>query len=303
MKDRILDWVMHIPVFLRPARVLGFLIAAVIGAFVGFVFWQNEFQNGDQRLLSPAQWVLAMGAFTAMVGWMVSSIVTVRNSVKQHTINTLLQSRLSVAYVERLKTLNSIFSPVGKDPIPVTDNDFESDFKETKDAVDALRYFLNHLEYIALAIKHGDLDEGLMKASMRGIVMTQVTVGDALIQKSMKRHKDNYCNTRWLVTRWTSETKLPAPDRVWYAILVIPVVLVSWAISSYALMKVTVTLPARISTTGQIVQPQSNVVPVQPSLSVTPTVAVSAASTSTAALPTMTAKSASAASAHFAKPP
>jgi len=249
MKNKILDWVMAIPVFLRPSRVLGFLIASVIGAFIGFVFWQTKFLSGDQRALNPAQWVLAMGAFTAMVGWMVSAIVTVRNSVKQHTINTLLQSRLSVAYVERLKTLNSVFSPVGKDPVPVTDKDFLSELKETKDAVDALRYFLNHLEFIALAIKHGDLDEGLMKASMRGIVMTQVTVGDALIKKGIQRHKDNYCNTRWLVKRWTSETKWPASDRVWYAFLFILVMLISLWTSSYVLKKITHNLPARVAAT------------------------------------------------------
>lgn len=193
------------PRVLRPSRVLGLLICAVIGSFLGFVLWQRSLEDNDARLLLAAQWVLAMGAFTAMVGWMFSAIVTVQNSVKQHTINTLLQPRLSTAYVERLRQVNDAYCPIGKKIRVIEGTDFDDSTQA--DQLNAMRYFLNYFEFIALAIRHGDLDEVLMKASMRGIVCTQSKVGKILIDKAVDMNPANFEHLRWLVIRWEDPKK------------------------------------------------------------------------------------------------
>lgn len=180
--------------------MLGLLICAVVGSFVGFVLWQHRLAVGDQRQLLAHQWVLAMGAFTAMIGWLTSALVTARNSVKQHTITTLLQSRLSVAYMERLRKVNDAFAPVGGTYIAVTEEDFADANKA--EALSALRYLLNYFEFIAVAIRHGDLDEKVMNASMSGIVSALSFVGHAVIEKGQSKDPLNFEHLDWLRKRW-----------------------------------------------------------------------------------------------------
>lgn len=235
----------------RPSRVLGLLICVVIGSFLGFVFWQRslvESDANDARLLAAAQWVLVMGAFTAMVGWMVSAIVTVRNSVKQHTINTLLQSRLSQAYVERLRIINDAYSPIGQGIRVIKDTDFD-DLKQA-DQLNAMRYFLNYYEFIALAIRYGDLDEALMKASMRGIVCTQFKVGEILINKAVVTNTANFEHLRWLVKRW-QDRKAGIVDFLFLVGSVIVAVVAGYFVSNTALQKLTTNSPMPPSKTGQ----------------------------------------------------
>jgi hypothetical protein len=191
------------PGVLRPSRVLGLLLFAVVGSFYGFVQWQRGLADNDSRLLLAPQWVFVMGAFTAMVGWMVGSLVTVRNSVKQHTINTLLQPRLSLAYVDRLKKVNDAYSPLGGPNKPVAVADLTD--PSHADALNAMRYFLNYSEFIALAIRHGDLDETLMCASLSGVVRTQFSVAAVLVEKASNADKRNFEHLRWLNGRWSSK--------------------------------------------------------------------------------------------------
>ena len=235
----------------RPSRVLGLLICVVLGCFLGFAFWQRslaESNVNDARLLNAAQWVLVMGAFTAMVGWMVSAIVTVRNSVKQHTINTLLQSRLSQAYVERLRIINDAYSPVGKGIRVIVDADFDD--TSQVDQLNAMRYFLNYFEFIALAIRYGDLDESLMKASMRGIVCTQFEVGKILIEKAAAKNSANFEHLRWLVQRWQGR-KAEIVDPLILVASVVIAVLAGCFVSNTALQNLTTNSPMPPSKTGQ----------------------------------------------------
>jgi hypothetical protein len=88
------------PGVFRPSRILAVLLFAAIGIFLGFVIWQLR-PLDVQLKLNPSQWVVAVAAWSAVIGWMTNALVTVRNSVKQHTINTLLQSRLSTAYMTK----------------------------------------------------------------------------------------------------------------------------------------------------------------------------------------------------------
>lgn len=231
------------PGFLRPSRVLGLLICAVVGSFSGFVWWQVNLIESDSRALFANQWVLAFGAFTAMVGWMVSSLVTVRNVVKQHTVSTLLQSRLAAAYVEKLRLVNTNYSKIGEAVTAIPEADMTDGTKAEQ--IDAMRYLLNHFEFIALAIRYGDLDEVLMKGSMQGIVCNLAKVGGPLIDKAVKKEAGNFYHLRWLVQRWrfVAATSKDVPrdaqlkEAVWLAIagfvlLVIAATVCGWGLKN-----------------------------------------------------------------------
>jgi hypothetical protein len=191
------------PGVFRPSRVLGLLLCAVIGSFSGFVMWQWALSLTDPRQLTAPQWVLALGAFTAMLGWMSSALVTVRNSVKQHTINTLLQTRLSATYMDRAKLITDTFGKPGAE-IKQLPADYEKSLPV--EVMNAVRYHLNYFEFIAVGIRHGDLDEQLMRSTLRGILVAQCALTKPLIDNYRKdaggKPTRTFEHLLWLLERW-----------------------------------------------------------------------------------------------------
>lgn len=189
------------PALLRPSRVLGLLICVELLLFAGFVFWQRQLMDGDAMKVGLPQWVILAGVLTAMLGWATTSLVTIKNSVKQHTINTLLQSRLSATYMVYADRLNLHFSEfsaahgrdpskwAGKDPITGVD-------------IPSLRYVMNYFEFIAIGIRHGDLEEEMLRSSLGSILKNTVIFADSYISSSKKGQPLAFCNLMWLNDRW-----------------------------------------------------------------------------------------------------
>lgn len=189
------------PSIFRPSRVLGLLIGVEIIAFTGFVYWQRQLADMDSMKVGLPQWVILAGVLTAMLGWATTSLVTIKNSVKQHTINTLLQSRLSATYMTYADKLNLHFSEFstdhgrdpskwnGKDPIAGVD-------------IPALRYVMNYFEFIAIGIRHGDLEEEMLRSSLGSILKNTVIFARSYIDSSMAGQPLAFCNLVWLNERW-----------------------------------------------------------------------------------------------------
>ena len=55
-------------------------------------------------------WVLYFAALIALVGWVVTAYISLYNSTKQHTINILLQSRLSNTFQDYRAKVLAIYS-------------------------------------------------------------------------------------------------------------------------------------------------------------------------------------------------
>jgi hypothetical protein len=188
------------PGTLRPSRVLGLLLSVVIGTAIGLVLWQLSIRNDDRRLQS-AQWVVVFASFTAIIGWLTNAIVTIRNSVKQHTINTLLQSRLSAAYTQKAaQVVAGLRSGIGFRSL--TEDDLS---KAPPDSLlDDIQFFLNHFEFIAAGIRYGDLDEDMLKGTLRGMVERYCSMAKVMIDahRSAQGVK-TYEHLVWLNRRWT----------------------------------------------------------------------------------------------------
>lgn len=199
-------WANPEPGVFRPSRVLGLLLCIIAGLFLGLVWWQIRLADTDPRQFGSAQWIVAFAAFTAMAGWITNAIVTVRNSVKQHTINILLQSRLSQAYMERVQKVNAAFFTAKGKVTKLRPDQMEENGPEAP--LPELRYLLNYFEFVAVGIRHGDLDEALMKSSLRGILCGMVDVAEELI-KARGFDKDGtptrtFEHLRWLHSRWSA---------------------------------------------------------------------------------------------------
>jgi hypothetical protein len=182
--------------------VLGLLLSGVVGLFVGLALWQRGITDADLKL-NVGQWLIAFSAVTAVVGWLTNAIVTVRNSVKQHTVSTLLQSRLSQPYMDRAKNVNAALSAGGG-----STNSLTTEHIARKDpVVDDVLFFLNYFEFIAVGVRHGDLDEDLMRGSIRGFVQRLHDCGAELIKvHAPAKNSRTFEHLRWLRARWDDKS-------------------------------------------------------------------------------------------------
>lgn len=201
----------------RPSFWLGLLFLALVLCGAALFFWERTgvlvfFWEPKKLDLEKGHGVAIFAAFLAAIGWTVTSLVTLRNSVKQHTMNILLQSRLSATYTEHVKAANGMFSTSQGQLIPLT----RAEVRRPPHGVDFqhLGYLLNYFEFVAVGIRHGDLNEGLLKSSLRGFVCSIYCVAQELIDDRRNelgpyRKSRSYENLCWLHARWRDESQLP----------------------------------------------------------------------------------------------
>ena len=194
----------RIKLYLRPSYVLGFLLLCVISLFLGFVGWEflwpYEILGQKPPGFNKENWLFFGGVSSALSGWIITAWITVRNSIKQHTINTLLQSRLSPEYMKHATNFNNYFFNVNREKIPIVNADLIDTAKRAH--IDCARYVLNYFEFMAVGIRYGDLDGDLLKDSMHWILNNSYEISEALIKKRQATNPKIYENLEWLRKHW-----------------------------------------------------------------------------------------------------
>lgn len=187
----------------NPNRLLRLMLLMMWLLFFGFILlekdvfkgrWIHQFQVG----MSKQDWLPTLGVLLAATGWITSAIVTIRNSVKQHTINTLLQTRLSATYQENAADARTgIKGHTPENPAPL------AKIKGTPETQSAVEYLLNYIEFMAVGIRHGDLHEAVLKDSMRGIVTRFTAISEEYIVDVRKvSGPRTFQHLLWLRKRW-----------------------------------------------------------------------------------------------------
>ena len=194
-----------------------FLLLLLYAAFA-VALWLELTQQTLQ--LNAAHWVGIAGILAAATGWVVTSMVNLHNARRQHTVNVLLQSRLSQAYQQRLRDVVKAF-PVTPKVTPIKAGDW--DVAENLEAIDGVKYLLNYFEFVAVGIRTGDLDEKTLKMSLRGILITLCDMADIYIryQRGELDENDGYPSKRsyehmlWLRDRWKRPLFLDRARAFW----------------------------------------------------------------------------------------
>ena len=118
-------------------------------------------------------------------------------------MTTLLQSRLSTTYMEHAKIVNLAFCK-GELLIPLTSKEIKNPPANVN--LYSLGYIVNYLEFVAVGIRNWDLDERVMKSSLRGILCSIYAVAEVLIQERRAAQGGSapavYENLVWLFNRW-----------------------------------------------------------------------------------------------------
>ena len=192
---------------IRPSRVLGLCVSALVFLVVLVVLWQlKNFDIGFYRKFTGSMWIGLASAAVAMITWMGTSFVALRNSIKQHTITTLLQMRLSATYMGYADTVSKHFidydSRLKKDlRLPETEKSTD------KLDLNALRYILNYFEFLAIGISRADFDEGMLRSSLRSILRKNVQMSRSYIRDSQELNPFLYEHLAWLHDRWCPEER------------------------------------------------------------------------------------------------
>ena len=186
---------------IKPSTMLGFLLSGLLICMASFAAWQLVAPRGTWGKLKAEHFLAAIGLAGAVCGWVFTNMVSLRNSIRQHTITTLLQSRLSATYMSYADKLSSHYAAyeARKKADPAL-------LEGPTDGVDinALRYILNYFEFIAIGIKRGDLDEAMLKDSLRSILSKNMQMSRAWIMESRVENPNYYSHVIWLHGRWAS---------------------------------------------------------------------------------------------------
>lgn len=186
----------------KPSTLLGFLLAGVVALSLAFLAWQFLAPKGAWGTLKAEQILTVVGVLAAVCGWLIAGIINLRNSIRQHTISTLLQSRLSATYMQYADKLSKHYGDY--EARKRADPDLEENATDNADIL-ALRYILNYFEFIAIGIKRGDLDEGMLRDSLRGILLKNVSMSMPWICAEQRQSARLYENLLWLHGRWKPE--------------------------------------------------------------------------------------------------
>lgn len=187
--------------FKRPSTLLGLLLCAVVLLSIAFLGWQLSAGKQAWGKLKAEHVLATLGVASAICGWLIAGIINLRNSIRQHTISTLLQSRLSATYMKYADDLSRHYTDydVRRRSNPA--------LKEmATDGVDilALRYILNYFEFIAIGVKRGDLDDDMLRDSLRSILKKNVSMSRPWIKATQIDSPNTYKNLLWLHDRWVS---------------------------------------------------------------------------------------------------
>lgn len=205
----------HCMLWIRPSRLLGLFFFAQLGLLLSLMWWttlgsEYEIFGYPSPRIRPSSWLILVGIEAAVTGWVVTSFMTARNSIKQHTITTLLQSRLSATYMAEANVINkNLFPPSLQNlqPLPI---EFFQDEKNA-DTVRAVNYLINYFEFLSVAIRHGDLDAKVVKHTLRGILLNfyhrielyiKYQRGEDEYGVDQPNHVEHYI---WLVTKWKKQ--------------------------------------------------------------------------------------------------
>jgi hypothetical protein len=212
---------------MKPKRILIILLGVVIALVTLLICEECNWHWGiDPKThaaapllgLNRQNWGVVLTAAAAVIGWICTSLVSIQNSVKQHTVNSLLQSRLSATFIEKGKELDALLLQDGKRrPLTLEDCKPTSD-ETTSKGVAAVRYMLNYYEFIAVGVRQGDLDEKLLRQTVRGIVCSLVITARSYVEESRRPELEalakcddrdvrqegprTYRNLLWLYEKW-----------------------------------------------------------------------------------------------------
>lgn len=168
-------------------------------SFVGFALESIHGKNSNQ---SSNVILILLGTLTAVLGWLFTNRGQDLNSRRSHSIQTLMSSRLSEAYANHSNYATKVFTSL-KEKHGEAYNLSLQDYSELEQLErNAIIYQLNYFEFIAVGIRYGDLDENLIKNTLKSIINTNCVFFQNIIKDKQSKSPSLYEHLTALNERW-----------------------------------------------------------------------------------------------------
>lgn len=168
-------------------------------SFVGFTLESIHGENSNQ---SSNVILILLGTLTAVLGWLFTNRGQDLNSRRSHSIQTLMSSRLSEAYANHSNHATKVYTSL-KEKHGEAYNLRLQDYSELDPLErNAIIYQLNYFEFIAVGIRYGDLDENLIKNTLKSIINTNCVFFQNIIKDKQSKSSSLYEHLTALNERW-----------------------------------------------------------------------------------------------------
>lgn len=191
---------------------LNFSMSCLLISFIWVVMWNISLHNfsflgftlikSGQDDSTGQTVLILLGILGAVYGWLFTTKSQYINTRKNHSIQTLMSSRLSSCYIEKFDLLNQISSKHAH--APLTYEQYEALDENEKLAI---MYALNYYEYVAVGIRFGDLDENLIKNTLRSNILSTYHFLENIIIERSKINNSCLEHLKALCQRWEHEKK------------------------------------------------------------------------------------------------
>jgi hypothetical protein len=191
------------PESLRLLKVFGVIIIAEL--LIGYLIikYNPLFQTALSILVSSS--VIAMG-------WWIQNINQANNARKAHTLNIILQSRMSSSYLDRLAAFTKVYrgnrfiakelAILGDVTAPSDERSFSNLPRDIREAYDGVCYLLNYYEFLAQGVRARDLDENLVLQCFSSFMQVIELKAFFIIKLAREKDKSYFEGLIWVLERW-----------------------------------------------------------------------------------------------------
>lgn len=167
----------------------------LLGLFLFFLIFCTADQMTSQK-------TILLSALLATAGWVTTTRLSMINTRKQHTFNTLLQLRHSTIYNDHVETIRRhLKGTISNIPATAYDNtDLIKQPSETTTKItqgqqlkSAVQYVANHFEFIAVGIFSKDLDHDILRQFIRGTACSVFIIANDFMALQRKELQQNGC--------------------------------------------------------------------------------------------------------------
>lgn len=194
---------------LRVAPILSVILLGLVAFKLSGVNWLAALDIRSSATLSALLF--------AVFSFFYRSEETERQSRKQHTIKILFDTRLSAEFRQHLERRSWYFPEGTEVSVAKFKRCLKAPTKHGKpspnrQSAEALRALLNYYEFIALGLKTGDLDEDMMKGSIRGIMCRLVADSVLVIRWYRTLDQRTFQHVTELYEKWKDADQPEIPD-------------------------------------------------------------------------------------------
>lgn len=207
--------------------LLGFMFVNILlwkGFFEEYTFLNFDIRNTATQFKTTAL-VTALAAVAAVFGWIFTSRVQIINTVRSHSVQVLMNSRNSTVYIAKVDEASKLRRLLAEEAKKAKENEKQEEAEEDKaesgqvlkltaqryavlgnEEKSAVTYLLNFLEFVAIGIRHNNLDEDLIKGSFKSILKSNYVLFQPVIEylRTLDSPK-TYNQLEMLHKRWDDE--------------------------------------------------------------------------------------------------